>query len=246
MPPNPTNILITRPSGQEKNLVEKCAALGLSVRHLPCIEIEPIQIPDFTLEKIHQADRVLFTSQNAVQHAHLLVPFPWPDVQIHAIGRSTAEALNKFDQDVHLQPEKPYNSEAYLKQMGGSNPQALVIVKGAGGRQLVEHELSGEGWNIQTIDVYKRTLPSIKKSLVTVNLQNPVPDIISITSNESLINLQTLAKEYWPSLLKAFLVVNSQRAKSLAESLGFTARIEVAYPAGDEGQIRAIGHLLNR
>jgi len=120
-----------------------------------------------------------------------------------------------------------------------------VIIKGQGGRQLIEHELSGAGWNIQTIDVYKRALPFIEESLVTVNLQNPVPDIISVTSNESLLNLKTLAKEHWPSLLKAALVVNSQRAQTLAESLGFTSHIEVAFPAGDEGQINAIGHLLN-
>ncbi len=239
------HILITRPSGQEKNLVEHCEALGLSVRHLPCIDIKPIQVPDIELDKILQADCVLFTSQNAVVHAHSLKPFPWPDLQIHAIGRTTADALHTLGQDVHLQPEEPYNSESYLRQLNIVDTQRLVIVKGEGGRQLIQQQLSGAGWSVQTIDVYKRSLPCMDKNVITNCLQNPVPDIISITSNESLTNLQSLAQEYWPSLLGASLVVNSQRAKSLAESLGFTSRIEVASPAGDEGQVRAISRLLN-
>ncbi len=66
------------------------------------------------------------------------------------------------------------------------------------------------------------------------------PDIISITSNESLDNLVTLAGEFLPDLLKIPLVVNSQRAVEQAMGLGFLRIPLVANPPGDKGQIEAI------
>ncbi len=66
------------------------------------------------------------------------------------------------------------------------------------------------------------------------------PDIISITSNESLDNLVILAGEFLPELLRIPLVVNSQRAADQAMRLGFLVTPLVASPPGDQGQIDAI------
>ena len=235
-----STILITRPLGQHEAFAERCLALGLQVVHLPCLAIEPLGSNELTVEMVDQADSVLFTSKNAVLHAHLNRPLPWPDTIVNAIGPATCAALAALNQPVQLTPLSPFTSESYLQQLQSLPPQKLLIIKGSGGRTVIADQLGELGWKVSAIDVYRRTLPAIGPEQVTELFHNAAPDLISITSNEALQNLHTLTRSHWDTLRTLPLIVNSQRCAVLAKSMGFEQSVLLATSAGDEGQIEQV------
>jgi len=239
------SILITRPTGQQQTLQADCEKLGLLVKHLPCLAIKKIESVNLTKELLGQADTVLFTSRNAVEHAHELLPMPWIESTVHAIGPATQAALSSIKQAINLPPKAPFNSEAYLEQVLAQAPQHLLIIKGEGGRDLIQRTLEKREWTISLCDVYRRTLPVIEPEQIDALLAQPLPDIVSVTSNETLINLKTLSAHHWSRLLALPLVVNSQRTLELATSMGFSNNIMVANEAGNAGQTEKINQWLN-
>lgn len=234
------HILNTRPSGQHLPFTRSLQALGFTVSHLPCLVIQCL--PGNQLERDPAAcfDVVLFTSANAVRFAHAQRPFPWSAVAVHAIGAATATALQALNQRLALMPQAPFNSETYLAQLRHVNPARLLLIKGQGGRSLIASRLQASGWHVTSMDLYRRELPEIDAPMTARIFRDAPPDIISVTSNESLVNLVTLAGEHLPALLNIPLVVNSQRAAEQAKQSGFSQTPLVANPPGDDGQIEAI------
>lgn len=238
------HILITRPSGQYKQLALGCQALGFRVSHLPCLAIEGIQNESLLEEYVAKAGSILFTSKNAVEYAHVLQPFPWNQASILAIGPATAKSLTDKGQALAWEPKAPYNSDALLEQLVQVSPARLTIVKGIGGRTAINDSLSELGWHIDTIDVYKRVRPVLAPELVDDVFKSTAPDIISISSNETLSNLMTLIGKHRSTLLRCQLLVNSERCAELAETLGFALPALVAQFAGDQGQVSTLKHWL--
>ncbi|MFK8078284.1 MAG: uroporphyrinogen-III synthase [Granulosicoccus sp.] len=234
--PAPT-ILITRPEGQHQYLLASCESLGFNVRHLPCLTISPIDSIGEMQHKTRFADVILFTSRNAVVHAHKQLPLPWLNKAVHAIGSATASSLAELNQAIEFDPEPPFNSESFLQQLSSKPPQKILIVKGAGGRDLIASALKSKGWEVDTVDVYRRSLPVLSAEDISSAFRKPSPQIISITSNETLENLVTLVKDHWKLVRDLPLVVNSQRCQDLANAMGFTQQALVASSAGDIGQI---------
>lgn len=233
-------ILITRPMGQQEAFAASCQKLGLRVAHLPCLAIKPLLDAPLSEESINQSDSVLFTSKNAVNHAHRCLPFPWPGTAVSAIGPATAAALAALHQPISLTAKPPFTSESYLQQLEAQRAQKLLIIKGSGGRTLIAERLSELGWSVESIDVYQRYLPAMTPTNVSDLLQDSEPNLVSITSNESLQNLKTLANEHWSSLIKLPLIVNSERTATLAKSMGFELPALVATSAGDQGQLEQV------
>lgn len=234
------HILNTRPAGQHQGFTSSLEALGFTVSHLPCLAIRGL--PDHLLERdpAEYVDIVLFTSANAVRFAHAQRPFPWSNVAVHAIGAATATALQLLHQPLAMQPQAPFNSEACLAQLARLSPSRLLLIKGEGGRGLITSELQAMGWQVSEMDLYRRELPRVEPDVTARILGSSPPDMISITSNESLTNLVTLAGRYRPVLLGIPLVVNSERAAEQAVESGFLVRPLVARPPGDRGQIESI------
>lgn len=109
----------------------------------------------------------------------------------------------------------------------------LLLIKGEGGRDLIERALGFMGVQISVVPVYRRVKPKVDAT----TLDWASLDFVSVTSDEILCNLMDLAgTEYSPFLKQLPLVVNSQRCAALAEELGFTHPALVASPAGDTGQ----------
>jgi uroporphyrinogen-III synthase len=235
-----TTILITRPMGQQQAFSASCSKLGLGVAHLPCLAIEPLLDHQLSAQLLRQCDSVLFTSKNAVIHAHRCWPMPWLDTTVNSIGPATTAALAALNQPVELTANPPFTSESYLQQLERLPPQTLLIIKGSGGRTLIAERLRELGWSVQGADVYQRSLPAISTESVTDIIQNSAPDIISITSGEALHNLKILAHNHWDTLCKLPLIVNSERTATQAQSIGFEQPAMVAVNAGDEGQLEQV------
>lgn len=236
-------VLITRPEGQQLAFADGCRALGYTIALLPCLQILPCRVDQDQLDTLLAThNTALFTSVNAVKLAHEQRPLPWPDHQVHAIGGATAKALEHLQQPVTLVPQAPFTSESYLEQLAHQPSGSLLIIKGCGGRDLIQSRLTARGWHVGSIAVYERVLPNIDSQTIDTLFVNCVPDIISVTSNETLTNLCKLCSSYKDTLTSIPLIANSQRCAQLASELGFRHTTLVANPAGDQGQLACLAH----
>ncbi|MBX2881906.1 MAG: uroporphyrinogen-III synthase [Granulosicoccus sp.] len=233
-------ILITRPAGQHHRFQNALQDLGLKTVHCPCLVIEPIENTAAQLALHKARGAVLFTSVNAVYNAHKLRSLPWPGIRSYAIGPATAEALRDRQQVLDTDPEPPYNSESFLEICLNKSAEHLLIIKGSGGRNLIEQQLNQRGWQVSTIDVYCRRSPNASEINAKLLFSKEIYDLISISSDEGLTNLMELARPWRKQLLPAQLIVNSERSASLAQQLEFTNPALVANPAGDQGQLSCV------
>jgi len=85
-------IVVTRPLGQEADLVARLEALGYEVVHCPLIEIEPLG--DDPIE-VTGYDWVVVTSANGARELLRRAAGPLP--RVAAIGPATAAALGRVD-----------------------------------------------------------------------------------------------------------------------------------------------------
>lgn len=231
-------VLITRPREQTDAFAQRCETLGFDVALLPCLEILPLTLSDQQLKlKLAPCQHLVFTSANAVRLAHRIVPLPWPGHKVYAIGQATAHALSSLGQTLSLTPNPPYNSEALLEQLAPVPAASLLVIKGRGGRGLIQSVLERRGWQIDSVDVYERAQPVVTSEIIDTLFSQRLPDIISVTSDQILQNLWALSQSHVQTLIRLPLVVNSQRCADLAQSLGFINDAWVANSAGDAGQL---------
>ncbi len=255
------SVLVTRPLDLQKPFIQLLDAEGATAVSLPCLQIDPVINPAVARSQLlatAECDVVIFTSINAVQQAHNLVQMPWfqqPGFQqknhqghnrqpaLLATGPATAAALSKHEMPLSESPQAPYNSEALLNlpTLQQKSLQKVAIIKGQGGREHLAQTLRNKGITLTTVSVYTRSCPVYDDNTLDTVFLNSPPDIVTITSNESLINLVSIAgKKYQTLLLNLPLIVNSDRCASLAKKLGFQSRVMIAPLPGDHGQLEAV------
>ena len=150
----------------------------------------------------------------------------WPQLPLHlrwfAIGSGTAGELERFDiQGRHSSAGT--DSEALLGMLGGVRGQRILIIKGTGGRPLLEEQLLDQGASVETIEVYQRSRPAYELSshsnAVLKELERHAINVILCGSGETMTNLGY----YLPIPYRARyrLLVPSERVAIEARSLGF-------------------------
>lgn len=240
-------VLVTRPKHQQANFISICNDAGLDAISMPCIDIVSVDC-ELKQSDISKTDLILFTSRNAVEFANKLLPFPWAGAKVFAIGQATERSLVRFGQDLSHPPIKPYTSEAFVHWLDTQDPiKTALIIKGIGGRDLIEKHLQSKDTSVEIKTVYERVTPVVSEAeRQRIFVESP-PHIISVTSDVGLRNLVNIAgPEYANVIHAAQLVVNSDRCAETALRLGFDDSPMVANPPGDEGQIKAIINCLQR
>ena len=240
-------VLVTRPKHQQSSFLSLCDKAGFETLSLPCIDILPVEA-DFKRHLIDETDLIIFTSRNAVDFANNLFPLPWRGASVYAIGRATERALKKFGQPVIAPPQPPFDSEAFISWYKTKpSPGRVLIIKGIGGRDLIETTLVNNGVLVDVKAVYKRVTPVVSDAERVRIFKESPPNVISVTSDDVLRNLVNIAgSEYANVLHSTPLVVNSSRCANLAIRLGFDHQPIVANPPGDEGQLVAISALIEQ
>lgn len=241
-------VLVTRPQGQGEQLCARIRALNGNALHIPAVEVHHLPM-DFELRRIVQElaayDGVLFVSANAVEHA-----MPWltaeraalpPNSLIGAVGKQTAQALDKQGIRVTVFPAKRHDSEGLLAVSALQNVRGknILIVRGRGGRTLLGDELRNRGARVDYAEVYERRCPA-------GTLREKIPrgthvDIVVATSNEMIDNLLTLAgtqDREWLCTLP--LIVFSERNREHARAQGFIQSAYLASTMSDEGIVEAL------
>lgn len=231
---------MTRPAVQGAVLAANIAALGGDAVVLPAVDIVPITA---TVSGSHEL--VIFVSVNAVEHGAKLINRT-ATTRIAAIGRATAAALAAVQMTADIVPETGFDSETLLAHpdLNLSPGSRVLIVRGTGGREVLQETLASQGCSVETLDVYQRVLPAIDDKLradLEANWAAGGIDVVTATSVETLRNLTTLLSERGRDLLRATpLVVASRRIMQAAIEMGFCAECLVAAGADDQSIIGAL------
>jgi uroporphyrinogen-III synthase len=218
------NVWVTRPEHQAEPLCELIEAQGGKALRLPLLSIQPPDEPATAralLARLAEFDDVIFTSINAVQQGVALAPknAQWPKRRI-CIGPGTARALEDAGLGKALTPATGSTSEDVLAlpALQHVRGQRVLVVKGEGGRDLLQRTLSNRGAVVEEAEVYRRAAAEFTPK----QLESLVSDIdaIVVTSGEALEHLASLASQR-SALFALQLVVPSERVVQMAQDLGF-------------------------
>jgi len=221
-------ILVTRAVRQAGKLSDALRELGATPVEVPVIEIQPAE--DFApLEKairqLNSYDWLIFTSANAVSilafnaSLHGFSIHNSPNLKIAAIGRATAEAVERAHLKVDLVPED-YVAEslvdAFLKRHevsghdfsraksaakkegalapeGNLAGQRILIARAAIARDTLPDALRAAGAHVDVVDAYRNVMPQAAPALLRAALEQGI-DAATFTSSSSVTHLADAAK----------------------------------------------------
>jgi len=223
-------------------------AQGAITLRLPAVDIKPLKDRRALAERLGELenfDVIIFTSANAVRFGASLLDQK-RGLELAAIGPATARALNQAGYRVAIQPLESFDTEGMLAhpRMEHVSGHRILIIKGTGGRQLLQQEFERRGAAVVSADVYERA-PSTPSAAAMAAVQERIAagelQVISATSLEVARNLLELAG---PGLRREFerthwLIPGERIAAGLRE-LGLEAPLLLAQSAEDHDLVAAL------
>ncbi|MDF1684458.1 MAG: uroporphyrinogen-III synthase [Legionellaceae bacterium] len=224
-------VLNTRPTQQASSLAQAIEdAGGLSI-NLPLLEIKPTETTwKKNLDNLNNLGNIhaaIFTSPNAVHTFFTSIsPQNWPqNTPILAIGKGTAEALIQHSLPAPTCPKQP-NSEHLLQLDALHTTQIknkkILLIKGQGGRTLINTVLTARGADVSILEVYQRTLPHHNKKRLQTLWHEDAVEIILITSETALTHLFKLFEPFGEQAhawlcSKPYMVISDRLRKAAFE-----------------------------
>ncbi|HSN23819.1 MAG TPA: uroporphyrinogen-III synthase [Methylomicrobium sp.] len=243
------HVLVTRPAHQAENLsrlIEEWGGVAFRFPTLAIVSLDDSCKIQNTLAHLDRYQWLVFISANAVtMHSYYsdgVKIEQFKSVRIAAIGKATALALAQAGLPVDLVPESGYNTEALLAmpQMQQMKGQSCLIVRGEGGREELATTLRSRGATVEYLDVYKRIIPALDSSQVSLLLAQDKLDVITATSGDALHNLLIMLEEKnHQQLFEVPLVVISNRIRQIAADMGFK-RIAVTNSPSDAAILETV------
>ncbi|MFT6236621.1 MAG: uroporphyrinogen-III synthase [Cellvibrionaceae bacterium] len=254
------HILITRPSAQALPWANKLMHLGAKTSCQAMLEIYPLiddapkQAAKNKVMSLDDYSKIIFVSQNAVNHGLAEIDNYWPqlpsNIDFFAVGASTAqllaERLDDFGASVNF-PKHAMNSEALLAldSLKGIAGDKILIVRGCGGRTHLGHTLEARGALVDYCEAYERKMPiAIDTEVLAHFKKSGLIPVISVHSGETLHNLCQLIQTHTNSatlhwMQQTALLLPGLRVAEIAKDLAFK-QIIVAENATHEGMIEAL------
>ena len=249
-------VLVTRPVGQQAELVSALRARGLCALCFAAMTIE-LNEPGLralaTTGSFEKKGVAIWTSRNAVQavyDAAVQVGFDAQALGRHthfAIGRGTAEGLASAGVKDIIRSAGVSSSEALLA-LAQLRDTAIAgrhvhLFKGVGGRTLLAQCLEQRGASVHVHEVYRRGLPRDDFNAF-VTAHRTAIDVVIITSVQALDNLFALAdaaSRTW--LATRSFVVPSQRVGARFHDFGMAPRCRTLTQVGVEEMAEAAAGL---
>ncbi len=226
-------ILNTRPAHQALDFNQSLKSLGAEVINCPALKIVPITD---AWEKHAPApssfDLIIFISTNAVNYFfERISPQNWPTSIITlAIGAATASAL--LEKQITARQPEDSHTEGLLRMacFQQIREKKILIIKGTGGRALLQTDLINKGAHVETLDVYTRTMPDLSPQFIQQIWRDNMIDIILFTSQQGMQQVFALFGQTAQTWLqsKPSLVI-SQRLAGIARQMGIK-KIFIANP----------------
>jgi uroporphyrinogen-III synthase len=249
MIPNPIapltalSVLVTRPAGQAASLCTRIEAAGGEAIPFPVIAIEPIAATAVT----QNYDLAIFTSVNALHHG---LPLLRTDVTTHiaAIGNATAQAIASANRPIAIVAPAPHTSESLLAmpELMDVSGKRVLIVRGAGGRDVLRTTLTERGAVVDYLEVYRRVPVNASADEVSAledRWQNGGVDVVTLTSVEILDSLFSLLTDRGRVLLQQTpFVAVSERIATSARAKALAGPCILTRAADDESIVGAIAH----
>ena len=239
-------VLVTRPATQAASLCEQITQSGGTAIAFPSVEIEALAA---TAASGH--DLVVFVSVNAVAHGVRWIE-KGPTTRVAAIGKATAAALAQTSLPADIVPEAGFNSEALLAHpdLALASGARVLIVRGAGGRELLQESFAARGLIVETREVYQRVRPVVDEAIrnaLEERWASEGIDVVTATSIETLHNLIEMLSERGRRLLReTALLVASRRIGEAAAQAGLNGTVIVANGADDASMIGALARWRTR
>ncbi len=211
---------------------------GASVVEMPLIKIVPLKdyrLFDSAVERIHEFNWAVFSSQNGVKHFFKRLNYLGKDlriligVKLAAIGPNTKKALENFGLKVDVQAEK-YCQEGLLEffKKRGVKRQNILIVCSAGARHVLSKGLKRLGATVCVAPVYKTESEGYKLKVLAEVLQDI--DVICFSSSSCVRNFfkivprRILRQVIGNSLVASIGPVTSAQARKLGLKVNIQAK----------------------
>ncbi len=244
-------ILVTRPEEQAGPLIAEIERRGGQVVFAPMIVIRPKRDDAKAaalVRRLPEFHSVIFVSKNAAEFGVELIRAERQSLdhcQVYAVGVGSAGRLRDLGVEHVHTPHGEFTSEGLLKLPGLSaheiDGKKVLIIRGAGGRDLLAQTLGHRGATVEYCEVYERTLPSEPLSAVLKASNVNLPDVGIITSPEALTNLaDKIDQEQLDLLYDVPLLVAGARTAQAVERLGFTTPPVVVDNPGDQSIVEAL------
>lgn len=190
-------VLNTRPTQTAAELSAAVESRGGTIVTFPVLEIASRDRESVIqhVKALPDADVTIFISRNAAE-----LGGEFASGRVAAIGPATASALESQGLAVDIHPAHGFDSEHLLAEPAFVEAKGMTIriVRGDGGRDLLESELSQLGARVDYVDVYERRLPTHPESM-TVSVADRITaggiDAIVVMSVQSLDHLDALLPE---------------------------------------------------
>lgn len=229
-------VLVTRPAGVAASLARLIERSGGRAIVFPAIEIAELPRPA-PLERLGDFALAIFVSPTAVERALAMVS-TWPGtLALAAVGEGTRRALQRAGLDPVLAPREGADSEALLAlpELARFSGTRVLIVRGAGGRELLAQALAARGCRVELAECYRRLRPQADPRPLLAAWREGKVHAVTVFSREALDNLAALLGE---DLLRALpLFVPHARIAEHAARRGL--RAIVAGP-GDDAMVERL------
>jgi len=248
LPLHGVGVLVTRPQQQAGPLCRLLETRGANTYRFPALDIKPLterRALAARLGAIEDFDLIVFLSANAVRFGAMLLEQK-RDLPLAAIGPATSRALNQAGYRVAVQPAGGFDSESLLRhpKLERLASNRILLVKGSGGREFLQDELSRRGAQVAVADVYRRERAnpsSDELSALEALFAEGAIQVITATSAETADNLLELAT---PSLRGDFecarWVVPSERVAARLRERGVSGTLLLADSAEDHDLVEAL------
>jgi len=241
-------VLVTRPESQAAELTRLLTGSGAEVFHLPTLQTRACAALPSLRASLGPLDRyrfIVFMSANAVRHGAMLLE-GLAGLPLAAVGPATAAALAAAGHAVTLMPERGFTSEHLLEcaPMQAIAGARILIVRGAGGRDVLGDTLVARGAQVTYADVYERAcavpLPGAIDAVERAWKSGHI-HIVTATSGEVLRCLIELLTAEGRSLAhRARLLVGGQRIAGEARRMGFEGELILADSPDSPALVRAL------
>ncbi len=239
-------VLVTRPAGMAADLAGRIERAGGRPLVFPMIEIEALARPS-ALERLGDFALAIFVSPTAVERALAAIggaPPKWPPhLPVAAVGDGTRRALERAGFANVIAPRDGADSEALLAvpELARFDGKRILIVRGAGGRELLANELAARGCRVELAECYRRVKPADSRPLLDAWDAGRV-NAVTVFSRGALDNLAALVGE---QRLRAMpLFVSHERIAEHARRRG--AQPIVAGPGDDAMLERLVAYFHER
>jgi len=237
-------VLVTRPAGQAAGLWARIAELGGTPLLFPTLAILPPADPDALarqLAELPDCDLAVFVSPTAVEYALPRIP-EWPaGLAAAGVGQGTAAALRAAGVAPVLAPGDGGDSEHLLAlpELADMAGRRVLILRGAGGRELLAETLSARGARVDYAECYRRGLPEADPAPLCETWRRGGIQAVTVLSSQGLEHLFTLLGAGNADLIRATpLFAPHPRIAEHARALGVATAVATA--PGEAGLVQGL------